>query len=144
MQPFNPTQKQLTQEFTKSGLKTLPNKSGREALFSVQTRTGKTHDIYLQTINLNRERSVKIPKLDLGKPTENLWVALVMQLKEMEQMIYLIPSLALAKPDNYIFIDNDMGQERFEHLSNWEIKVFKRGMKKLSQYAFDYQIKHFV
>ena len=62
----------------------------------------------------------------------------------MEQHIYLIPSKALATADNYIFIDNDMGQERFEHLSNWEIKVFVRGMEKLNEYAFDYQIKHFV
>jgi len=50
----------------------------------------------------------------------------------------------LATPDNYIFIDNDMGQERFEHLSNWEIKVFVNGMEKLSEYAFDYQINQIV
>jgi hypothetical protein len=40
-------------------------------------------------------------------------VALVLQLKDMEQHIYLIPSEAPATPDNFIFIDNDMGQERF-------------------------------
>ena len=144
MQQVNPILKLLTQEFKNAGLKTLPNESGREALFSVQTSTGKTHAIYLQTINLNRVRNIKIPKLELGEPRDNLWVALVLQLKDMEQKIFLIPSKALATPDNYIFIDNDMGQERFEHLSNWEIKVFARGMEKLSEYAFDYQIKHFV
>ena len=144
MHPVNPTLQLLKQRFTKAGLKILPNQSGSEALFTVKTSTGKTHDIYLQTINLNRVRSIKIPKLDLGEPRDNLWVALVLQLKDMDQMIYLIPSKILATPDNYIFIDNDMGQERFEHLSNWEIKVFKRGMEKLSEYAFDYQIKHFV
>jgi len=139
MQPFNTTQK-----LTAPGLKILPNKNGREALFLVKTSTGKTHDIYFQTISLNRVRNVKIPKLELGEPRDNLWVALVLQLKEMEQHIYLIPSKALATPDNFIFIDNDMGQKRFGHLSNWEIKVFARGMEKLSQYAFEYQLKHFV
>lgn len=144
MKPFNPTEKLLTQEFTIAGIKILPNESGREALFSVQTSTGNTHDIYLKSINLNRVRSIKIPKLELGEPRDNLWVALVTQLKYTEHIIYLIPSKALATPDNYIFIDNDMGQDRFEYLSNWEIKVFVRGMEKLSQFAFDYQIKHFT
>ena len=144
MKPFNPTQKLLKKEFIKSCLKVQQNQNGREALFSVQTSTGNTHDIYLQTINLNRVRSIKIPKQKLGKPVDNLWVALVLQLKDMEPMMFLIPSKKLATPDNYIFIDNDMGQERFERLSNWEIKVFARGMEKLSEYAFDYQIKHFV
>jgi hypothetical protein len=54
MQQFNPTQKLLTQEFTIAGLKILPNKSRREAFISVQTSTGKTHNIYLHTINLNK------------------------------------------------------------------------------------------
>ena len=151
MNPFNLTLKLLTQEFTKAGLKILPNESaclpdrqGREALFSVQTSTGKTHDIYLKNINLNRERSIKIPKQKLGEPRDNLWVALVLQLKDMEQKMFLIPSKVLATPDNYIFIDNDMGPERFDHLSNWEIKVFVKGIEKLSEYAFGYQIKQVV
>jgi hypothetical protein len=65
MQPFNPTQKLLTQEFKKAGLKILPNESGGEVLFSVQTSTGKTHDIYLQTINLNRV-TLKFPSLHIS------------------------------------------------------------------------------
>ena len=66
MKPVNPTQKPLTMEFKKAGLKIQPNESGREAFISVQTSTGKIHDIYLQTINLNRVRNVKIahPLLD--------------------------------------------------------------------------------
>jgi hypothetical protein len=67
--------------------------------------------------------------LEFDEPRDNLWVALVLQFKDMEQKMYLIPSHKLATPDNFIFIDNDMGQERFGHLSNWEIKVFARDWK---------------
>jgi hypothetical protein len=59
MNRFNLTEK-IAEEFTKTDLKSLPNKNRREAFFSVQTNTGKTHDIYLKTINLIRVRSVKI------------------------------------------------------------------------------------
>lgn len=62
--------------------------------------------MYLQPFNLETERSVKISKSVLGKPKDNLWVALVFFMKEMESVLYLI-------------INNDQG-ERFSHLSNWE------------------------
>ena len=52
----------------------------------------------------------------------------------MEPVLYLIPSKILAQPDDYNFIDNDQG-ERFKHLSNWEIKVFTKGIEQLSKYA---------
>jgi len=55
---------------------------------------------------------------------------------EMEPVFYLIPSKTVATADNYIFIDNEQG-ERFEHLSNWEIKVFRNAVPELSKYAFD-------
>jgi hypothetical protein len=72
----------------------------------------------------------------LGKPNENLWIALVLLLMDMEPVLYLIthffmeflavfvnakafPSKVFSEPDDYIFIDNEQG-ERFKHLSNWE------------------------
>jgi len=72
-------------------------------------------------------------------------------MKDIEPVLYLIthyfslffigirecfafPSTQLAKPDNYIFIDNDQG-ERFKHLSNWEIKVFTKAIPELSKFA---------
>lgn len=63
-------------------------------------------------------------------------MALVLFMKEMEPVLYLIPSKQLAKPDNYIFINNDQG-ERFSHLSNWEIKVFTKAIPELSKFALD-------
>jgi len=61
---------------------------------------------------------------------------LVLFMKEMEPVLYLIPSNQLAKPDDYIFIDNDQG-ERFQHLNNWEIKVFTKAIPELSKFALN-------
>ena len=63
-------------------------------------------------------------------------------MKEMEPVLYLIPSNALTKPDNYILFDNEQG-ERFKHLSNWEIKVFTKAIPELSKYEFSNIIKEF-
>lgn len=57
-------------------------------------------------------------------------------MKEMEPVLYLIPSNQLAKPDDYFFIDNEQS-EHFSHLSNWEIKVFVKGMPELSKFALN-------
>ena len=81
------------------------------------------------------ERSVKIPKQDLGALQENRWIVLVLFMKDLEPAVYLIPSKVFEKPDNYIFFENAQG-ERFAHLSNWEIRVFTKGIKDLSKYAF--------
>ena len=88
----------------------------------------------MQPINLEKDLSVKIPKEVLGEPKDNLWIALVLFLKKMEPVLYLIPSKQLAQPDDYIFIDNEQGA-RFKHLSNWEIKVFVKGIPELSKFA---------
>ena len=50
--------------------------------------------------------------------------------------VILIPSNQLAKPDDYIFIDNEQS-EHFSHLSNWEIKVFVKGIPELSKFALN-------
>lgn len=114
-----------------------PGQSGREGVdFIVKTKSGNYHELYLQPINLETERSVKITKTVLGEPKDNLWVALVLFMKEMEPVLYLIPSNQLAKPDDYIFINNDQG-ERFQHLNNWEIKVFTKAIPELSKFALN-------
>lgn len=115
----------------------LTDGQGREGVdFIVKTKTGNYHELYLQTINLETERSVKISKTVLGEPKDNLWVALVLFMKDIEPVLYLIPSTQLAKPDDYIFIDNDQG-ERFKQFSNWEIKVFTKAIPELSKYALN-------
>ncbi|PHQ85492.1 MAG: hypothetical protein COB65_02985 [Thalassobium sp.] len=89
-----------------------------------------------EIVNLEKDRSVKISKSVLGEPKNNLWIALVLFMKEMEPVLYLIPLNQLAKPDDYIFIDNEQS-EHFSHLSNWEIKVFVKGIPELSKFALN-------
>lgn len=84
--------------------------------------------MYLQTVNLEKDRSVKKSKSVLGEPKDNLWIALVLFMKEMEPVLYPIPSNQLAKPDDHIFIDNNQS-ERFSHLSNWETKGSRTQIK---------------
>jgi len=127
--------KYINQELTQFGFKLNPKENGREGVdFTIKTKAGNYHELYLQPINLETERSVKISKEVLGEPKDNLWVALVLFMKDIEPVLYLIPSKQLAKPDNYIFIDNDQG-ERFKHLSNWEIKVFTKAIPELSKFT---------
>lgn len=124
-------------ELMKARLEVFQNESGREGVdYIIKTNTGNYHELYLHTVNLEIERSVKITKSVLGEPKDNLWVALVLFMKEMEPVLYLIPSNQLAKPDDYIFINNDQG-ENFKHLANWEIKVFTKAIPELSKYALN-------
>lgn len=124
-------------ELMKARIEVFENESGREGVdFIIKTKSGNYHELFLQPINLETERSVKISKSVLGEPKDNLWVALVLFMKEMEPVLYLIPSNQLAKPDDYIFINNDQG-ERFQHLNNWEIKVFTKAIPELSKFALN-------
>lgn len=124
-------------ELMKARLEVFQNESGREGVdFIIKTNAGNYHELYLQTVNLEKDRSVKISKSVLGEPKDNLWIALVLFMKEMEPVLYLIPSNQLAKPDDYIFIDNNQS-EHFSHLSNWEIKVFVKGIPELSKFALN-------
>jgi hypothetical protein len=125
----------LNQEIINVGFEVFQNESGREGVdFIIKTNAGNYHELYLQTVNLEKDRSVKISKSVLGEPKDNLWVALVLFMKEIETVLYLIPSNQLAEPDDYIFIDNNQS-EHFSHLSNWEIKVFVKGIPELSKFA---------
>jgi len=124
-------------ELMKARLEVFQNESGREGVdFIIKTKAGNYHELYLKPINLETERSVKISKEVLGEPKDNLWVALVLFMKDIEPVLYLIPSTQLTKPDDYIFIDNDQG-ERFKHMSNWEIKVFTKAIPELSKFALN-------
>ena len=123
-------------ELMKARLEVFQNESGREGVdFIIKTNAGNYHELYLQPVNLESDRSAKIPKDELGEPKDNLWIALVLLMKDMEPVLYLIPSKVLLEPDDYIFIDNEQG-ERFKHLSNWEIKVFTKAIPELSKYSF--------
>lgn len=125
----------VEQELTKARFEVSSGESeSRGVDFIVKTPSGKYHELFLQPINLDFARSVKIPKSDLGELKENLWIALVFVMKEIEPVLHLIPSKILENPDNYIFFDHEQ-DERFRHLSNWEIKVFQKSIGELSKYS---------
>ena len=125
----------VEQELTKARFEVSSGESeSRGVDFIVKTPSGKYHELFLLPINLEFARSAKIPKSDLGELRDNLWIALVFVMKEMEPVPLIIPSKVLESPDNYIFFDNEQG-ERFSHLSNWEIKVFKKSIEELSKYS---------
>ena len=123
----------LKSELTDAGLEISSKEGGREGVhFLVKNESGRQFGLYLQSMNLIAQQSVKIPKEQLGVPREDLWVALTIFSKDDDPWIFLIPSPILADPDDFIFFENNVGQ--FSYLSNWEIKVFSKGMDKLDKY----------
>ncbi|MEM7549491.1 MAG: hypothetical protein AAF363_07450 [Bacteroidota bacterium] len=125
----------VKQELMKAGLEVFASESENRGVdFIIKTPSGKYHELFLQPINLDFTRSVKIPKNDLGELKDNLWIVLVFVMKGMEPVLHLIASKVLQSPDNYIFFEHEQG-ERFKHLSNWEIKVFQKGIGELSKYS---------
>lgn len=57
----------IKSEFKSSGIHVAQNKNGREGVgFILTANNGGIHDLFLQTIDLDKERSIKIPKQDLG------------------------------------------------------------------------------
>lgn len=128
-------------ELMKARVEFFQNESGNKSIeFILKNSLGKYHEIYLQPINLEKVRSVKIPKIELGKLSENLWIALVLLMKDMNPVVYLIPSKTFENPDNNIFIGNNQ-IDRFKHWSNWEIKVFSKAIFELSKYEFKEMVK---
>lgn len=135
----------LKAELMKARLKVFENESGREGVdFIIKTNAGNKHELYLQSLELDKQREIKINKQQLGEPKDNLWVALVLFMEGEELGLFLIPSNTLLAPDDYIFIDNEQS-EMFAHLSNWEIKVFLRGgMDELNKYRLENQVKNLI
>lgn len=128
-------------EFMKAKQEVFQNESGREGVdFIVKTKSGNYHELFLQTLELDKQRSIKIPKQQLGELKYNLWIVLILFMEEEELGLFLIPSKIFTSPD-YIFKDNPQS-ERFAHLSNWEIKVFRNGMNELNNYRLVNQVKN--
>ena len=130
----------------KHRLEVFQNESGSRGVdLVVKTKSGKYHEVLLQVLNLETtERSAKILKSEWDyELTSNRWIALVLFMKEMEPKVYLIPSNVFKGPDEYIFFDNDQG-ERMKHLSNWEIKIFSKGIEELSEFALANSVKNLV
>lgn len=90
----------------------------------------------MQILKLDKQRSIKNPKQQLGEPKDNLWIALVLFMEGKELGLFLIPSNTLLAPDDYIFKDNTQS-EMFAHYANWEIKVFIKAIPELSKFTLD-------
>jgi len=132
----------LRAELTNEGLKISTKENGREGIdFIVKSKNGKQSEVFLQPMDLIAQQSSKVPKEKLGEPRENLWVALVGFIPDRDPLIFLIPSETLVKPDNFVFFENDV--EPHTYLSNWEIKVFTKGMEKLGEYIIYDQVENF-
>ncbi len=132
----------LKSEMTNAGFEIIPKENGREGVdFLVKSPNGKLSEVFLQPMDLIAQQSSKVPKEKLGEPRENLWVALIGFIPDKEPLIFLIPSETLAKPDNFVFFENNVGMHTY--LSNWEIKVFSKGMEKLGEYIIYNQIENF-
>ena len=133
----------LKLELMKHRLEVFQNESGSRGVdLVVKTKSGQYHEVLLQVLNLETtERSVKILKSEWDyQLTNNQWIGLVLFMKEMEPKVYLIPSNVFKAPDECIFFDNDQG-ERMKHFSNWEIKIFTKGVEELSEFALVNSVK---
>jgi len=132
----------LKSQCANEGLEISEKENGREGVdFLVESKNGNQNELFLQPMDLLKQMSTKVPKEKLGQPRENLWVALVGIIAEKEPLVILIPSKTLANPDDYVFFENIVGQHKY--LSNWEIKVFSKGMEKLGEFIFHNQIENF-
>ena len=119
----------LKSELNKYNLELIPKTDGREGVdFLVGDK-----QFYVQSLDLDTQRSIKISKQELGEPNDNLFIALILIIDQAPQVVYCIPSTQLANPDGRIFLENEV--TGFPSLSNWEIKVFTNAIPELAKYA---------
>ncbi|WP_431165101.1 hypothetical protein [Tenacibaculum halocynthiae] len=123
----------LKSELKKFDLELTPNQNGREG---VDFLIGD-NQLYLQSIDLDTvQRSIKIPKQDLGELKDNLFIALILIIDIEPKVVYLIPSKHFSQfSDNNIFIENEVSL--MPSLSNWEIKVSSNTIQELAKYSLE-------
>jgi len=119
----------LKSEFEKAGLELKPKTDGREGVdFSVGNK-----QLYVQSLDLNTQRSIKISKQELGEPNDSLLIVLILIISQVPQVVYCIPSMQLTNPDGRIFLENEI--TGFPSLSNWEIRVFTNAIPELVKFS---------
>ncbi len=124
-------------ELKKAQIEVSEKESGREAVdFIIKVNNGNSYQLFFHSIDFGLERSIKIPKLDLGELNDNLLIGLVLLIESEVKVLYLIPSSVFLNP-NSIFKSNDV---MLEYLSNWEISVFSNAIPELSKYALENMI----
>jgi hypothetical protein len=125
----------MKSELKKAQIKVSEKESGREVVdFIIKTNNGNSYQLFFQSIDFGTERSIKIPKQDLGELTDNLLIGLVLLIESEAKVLYLIPSTVFLNPDGSIFKSNDI---MLGHLSNCEISVFTNAIPELSKYALE-------
>ena len=128
----------MKSELEKAQIKVSNNESGREAVkFIIEPKNSKQYQLVFKSIDFGTERSIKIPKQDLGELRENLFIGLVLLIESEAKVLYLIPSTVFLNP-NSIFISNDV---MLAQLSNWEISVFTNAIPELSKYALENMVE---
>lgn len=66
-------------EIEKAQIEVTDNRSGREGVdYIIKTNNGNSFQLFFQSIDFGTERSIKIPKQDLGKLNEILLIGLVL------------------------------------------------------------------
>lgn len=122
----------MKSELKKAQIKVSKNESGREGSdFIINANNSNSYQLFFQSIDYEIEKSIKIPKQNLGELKDNSLIGLVLLIESEAKVLYLIPSTVFLNP-NSIFKSNDV---MLAHLSNWEISVFTNAIPKLSKYA---------
>jgi hypothetical protein len=120
-------------ELIKANIEVFQNESGREGVnFIIKTKKENYHELYLQSINLEKESNIKILKENLKEPNKTKWIALVLVMKNMDSSLYLIPSSILLQPKNHSFISEKNPKKPY-----WEINVFLEAIPELTKYALN-------
>ncbi|MCO6500350.1 MAG: hypothetical protein J5I47_08250 [Vicingus serpentipes] len=118
-------------ELMKVNIEVFQNESGKEGVdFVIRTATGSYHELYLKSLNLEKESSVEILKEELAMPKDNLWIALVLIMKNMDSSLYLIPSTMLLKTKAHTFLDQNNLKQPY-----WKINVFLEAIPELSKFS---------
>jgi hypothetical protein len=100
--------------------------------YLITAPTGKINQLYLRSINLDTQRSIKIQKQDFGDSSISRFLGLVLIIEGKPRAFYLFPSEVLTNVDSAIFIDNDM--KMMPHLSNWEMYISTSSIPTLARY----------
>lgn len=132
-------EKLVKSNLQKAGFEFMRNKGAKLA---VKSKSGAKHGIFIQGFDRSQALSIKVHTREFDhKFRPDVWIALVVIFSDKEIWDYLIPTTVFQEPDEYIFYHHDISDMN-EYYSNVEIKVFKRGIPKLSEYAFAYHVKN--
>ncbi|QRM90341.1 hypothetical protein FG167_14215 [Lacinutrix sp. WUR7] len=127
-------------ELTKTQFEVSQTKSGREGVdFIIKSIDDKSYNLFFKTFDADTERSIKISKQDLGELNDDLLIGLVLLVENEARVLYLIPSKDLLQSNSNIFINNVVSL--IPSLSNWEIKIFSKGLDELEIYTISNQIE---